>query len=111
MAGTGKGICSFGAEASADVSTADMLTRSALSLFLEKRLGEVDDVLVLVRGGNSLTLKRLEALAGGVAEILGAACASISAFVAEQPEDRLSLTVLGVVPVNEPEIFSCSRFP
>ena len=107
VAGTGKGICSFGVgEASADVSTADMLDQVRHSpLFLEKRLGEVDDVLVLVRGGNSLTLKRLEALAGGVAEILGSGVRlHIGASVAEQPEDRLSLTVLGVVPVNEPEI-------
>lgn len=60
---------------------------------------------MLVRGGNSLTLKRLEALAGGVAEILGSGVRlHIGASVAEQPEDRLSLTVLGVVPVNEPEI-------
>lgn len=46
-AGTGKGICSFGVgEASADVSTADMLDQVRHSpLFLEKRLGEVDDVL------------------------------------------------------------------
>ena len=79
VAGTGKGICSFGVgEASADVSTADMLDQVRHSpLFLEKRLGEVDDVLVRLH---------------------------IGASVAEQPEDRLSLTVLGVVPVNEPEI-------
>lgn len=108
VAGTGKGICSFGVgEASADVSTADMLDQVRHSpLFLEKRLGEVDDVLVLVRGGNSLTLKRLEALAGGVAEILGSGVRlHIGASVAEQPrKTALSLTVLGVVPVNEPEI-------
>lgn len=105
VAGTGKGICSFGVgEASADVSTADMLDQVRHSpLFLEKRLGEVDDVLVLVRGGSSLTLRRLEALAGGVAEILGNGVRlHIGASVAEQPEDRLSLTVLGVVPVEEP---------
>lgn len=105
VAGTGKGICSFGVgEASADVSTADMLDQVRHSpLFLEKRLGEVDDVLVLVRGGSSLTLHRLEALAGGVAEILGNGVRlHIGASVAEQPEDRLSLTVLGVVPAEEP---------
>lgn len=105
VAGTGKGICSFGVgEESADASTADMLEQVRLSpLFLEKRLGEVDDVLVLVRGGNSLTLRHLEALADGVAEILGNGVRlHIGASVAEQPEERLSLTVLGVVPVDDP---------
>lgn len=55
VAGTGKGICSFGVgEASADASVADILDQVRHSpLFLEKRLGEVDDVLVLVRGGAS----------------------------------------------------------
>lgn len=107
VAGTGKGICSFGVgEASADASTADMLDQVRHSpLFLEKRLGQVDDVLVLVRGGGSLTLQRLEALVGGVAEILGDSVRlHIGASAAEQPEDRLSLTVLGVVPVDEPEV-------
>ncbi len=105
VAGTGKGICSFGvAEASADNSAADMLDQVRHSpLFLEKRLGEVDDVLVLVRGGSSLTLRRLEELVGGVAEILGNGVRlHIGASVAEQPEDRLSLTVLGVVLVDGP---------
>lgn len=114
VAGTGKGICSFGVgEASADVSTADMLDQVRHSpLFLEKRLGEVDDVLVMVRGGVSLTLQRLEALAGGVAEILGdSVCLHIGASVEEHPEDRLSLTVLGVVPVNEPEDFPVPVLP
>lgn len=113
VAGTGKGICSFGVgEASADASAADMLDQVRHSpLFLEKRLGEVDDVLVLVRGGSSLTLHRLEALVGGVAEILGNGVRlHIGASVAEQPEDRLSLTVLGVVPVEEPEV-SPARAP
>lgn len=109
VAGTGKGICSFGVgEASAGASTAEMLDQVRHSpLFLEKRLGEVDDVLVLVRGGSSLTLQRLEALVGGVAEMLGNGVRlHIGASVAEQAEDRLFLTVLGVVPVDEPEISS-----
>lgn len=107
VAGTGKGICSFGVgEASADASAADMLDQVRHSpLFLEKRLGEVDDILVLVCGGSSLTLQRLEALVGGVAEILGNGVRlHIGASVAEQLEDRLSLTVLGVVPVDGPDI-------
>lgn len=113
VAGTGKGICSFGVgEASADASTADMLDQVRHSpLFLEKRLAEVDDVLVLVRGGSSLTLQRLEALVGGVAEILGNGVRlHIGASVAEQPEDRLSLTVLGVVPMEDAP-FSPAPFP
>ena len=49
----------------------------------------------LLYTSNSLTLKRLEALAGGVAEILGSGVRlHIGASVAEQPEDRLSLTCL-----------------
>lgn len=107
VAGTGKGICSFGvSEASADVPLADMLDQVRHSpLFLEKRLGEVDDVLVLVRGGSSLTLQRLEEMVDGVAEMLGRRVRlHIGASVAEQPEDRLSLTVLGVVPVEEPSV-------
>ena len=107
VAGTGKGICSFGVgEASADASVADILNQVRHSpLFLEKRLGEVDDVLVLVRGGGSLTLQRLEDLVDGVAEILGRGVRlHIGASVAQQPEDRLSLTVLGVVPVVEPSV-------
>ena len=105
VAGTGKGICTFG-EASADASVADILDQVRHSpLFLEKRLGEVDDVLVLVRGGGSLTLQRLEDLVDGVAEILGRGVRlHIGASVAQQPEDRLSLTVLGVVPVVEPSV-------
>ena len=104
VAGTGKGICSFGVgEASADASVADILDQVRHSpLFLEKRLGEVDDVLVLVRGGASLTLQRLEALVDGVAEILGKGVRlHIGASVEQQTEDRLSLTVLGAVPVVE----------
>lgn len=107
VAGTGKGICTFGVgEASADASVADILDQVRHSpLFLEKRLGEVDDVLVLVRGGGSLTLQRLEDLVDGVAEILGRGVRlHIGASVAQQPEDRLSLTVLGVVPVVEPSV-------
>jgi len=93
-------------EASADASVADILDQVRHSpLFLEKRLGEVDDVLVLVRGGGSLTLQRLEDLVDGVAEILGRGVRlHIGASVAQQPEDRLSLTVLGVVPVVEPSV-------
>lgn len=65
----------------------------------------MDDVLVLVRGGGSLTLQRLEDLVDGVAEILGRGVRlHIGASVAQQPEDRLSLTVLGVVPVVEPSV-------
>lgn len=91
VAGTGKGICSFGVgEASADASVADILDQVRHSpLFLEKRLGEVDDVLVLVRGGASLTLQRLEALVDGVAEILGKGVRlHIGASVEQQTEDR-----------------------
>lgn len=107
VAGTGKGICSFGVgEASADASVADILNQVRHSpLFLEKRLGEVDDVLVLVRGGGSLTLQRLEDLVDGVAEILGRGVRlHIGASVEQQPEDRLSLTVLGAVPVAETSV-------
>ena len=107
VAGTGKGICSFGVgEASADASVADILDQVRHSpLFLEKRLGEVDDVLVLVRGGASLTLQRLEALVDGVAEILGKGVRlHIGASVEQQTEDRLSLTVLGAVPVVETSV-------
>ena len=96
VAGTGKGICTFGVgEASADASVADILDQVRHSpLFLEKRLGEVDDVLVLVRGGGSLTLQRLEDLVDGVAEILGRGVRlHIGASV-----------VLGVVPVVEPSV-------
>lgn len=88
VAGTGKGICSFGVgEASADASVADILNQVRHSpLFLEKRLGEVDDVLVLVRGGGSLTLQRLEDLVDGVAEILGRGVRlHIGASVEQQP--------------------------
>ena len=107
VAGTGKGICSFGVgEASADASVADILNQVRHSpLFLEKRLGEVDDVLVLVRGGGSLTLQRLEDLVDGVAEILGRGVRlHIGASVEQQPEERLSLTVLGAVPVAETSV-------
>ncbi|MFR4223077.1 MAG: hypothetical protein ACLT38_05070 [Akkermansia sp.] len=110
VAGTGKGICSFGVgEASADASVADILNQVRHSpLFLEKRLGEVDDVLVLVRGGGSLTLQRLEDLVDGVAEILGRGVRlHIGASVEQQPEERLSLTVLGAVPVAETSVSVC----
>lgn len=104
VAGTGKGICSFGVgEAFADAPASELLDQVRHSpLFLEKRLGEVDDVLVLVRGGNTMTLQRLEALVDGVAEILGRAVRlHIGAAVEEGLGNRLSLTVLGVVPVEE----------
>lgn len=113
VAGTGKGICSFGVgEASADAPASELLDQVRHSpLFLEKRLGEVDDVLVLVRGGSSLTLQRLEALVNGVAEILGNGVRlHIGASVAEQPEDRLSLTVLGVAPVDEEAVSPAAVF-
>lgn len=65
----------------------------------------MDDVLVLVRGGASLTLQRLEALVDGVAEILGKGVRlHIGASVEQQTEDRLSLTVLGAVPVVETSV-------
>lgn len=68
-------------------------------------MGEVDDVLVLVRGGGSLTLQRLEDLVDGVAEILGRGVRlHIGASVEQQPEERLSLTVLGAVPVAETSV-------
>ena len=68
-------------------------------------MGEVDDVLVLVRGGASLTLQLLEALVDGVAEILGKGVRlHIGASVEQQTEDRLSLTVLGAVPVVETSV-------
>ena len=113
VAGTGKGICSFGVgEASADASVADILNQVRHSpLFLEKRLGEVDDVLVLVRGGGSLTLQRLEDLVDTrpdiklVMGILGRGVRlHIGASVEQQPEERLSLTVLGAVPVAETSV-------
>lgn len=104
VAGTGKGICSFGVgEASADSSAEELLDQVRHSpLFQEKRLAEVGDVLVLVRGGNALTLQRLEALANGVSEMLGGGVRlHIGASVTEEPGERVSLTVLGVVPAEK----------
>ncbi len=113
VAGTGKGICSFGvSEAPADAPLADMLDQVRHSpLFLEKRLREVDDVLVLVRGASSLTLQRLEEMVDGVAEMLGRRVRlHIGASVAGQPESRLSMTVLGVVPVEESSVSPAAVF-
>lgn len=113
VAGTGKGICSFGvSEASADAPLADMLDEVRHSpLFLEKRLREVDDVLVLVRGGSSLTLQRLEEMVDGVAEMLGRKVRlHIGASVADPPESPLSMTVLGVVPVEESSVSPAAVF-
>lgn len=107
VAGTGKGICSFGVgEASSDGALSDMLEQVRRSpLFLEKRLGSVDDVLVLVHGGKSLTLHCLEELVSGVAAILGAGVRlHIGASASDASEDRLTLTVLGVVPTEEEEV-------
>lgn len=107
VAGTGKGICSFGAgETPGSAPVEDLLAQVRHSpLFQEKRLGEVEDVLVLARGGRELTLQRLEAVINGVADMLGGTVhLHIGASVAEELGDRLLLTVLGVVPAAEPAL-------
>ena len=104
VAGAGKGICSFGvAESSVNAPVEEILAQVKNSpLFLEKRLSAVDDVLVLVRGGASLTLQRLEMLVNGMAEMLGGSVRlHIGASVADGMDDRLALTVLGVVPAEK----------
>ncbi|MFR1321196.1 MAG: hypothetical protein ACLSCR_13330, partial [Akkermansia sp.] len=80
----------------------EILAQVKNPLFLEKRLSAVDDVLVLVRGGASLTLQRLEMLVNGMAEMLGGSVRlHIGASVADGMDDRLALTVLGVVPAEK----------
>ena len=104
VAGAGKGICSFGVgESSVNAPVEEILAQVKNSpLFLEKRLSAVDDVLVLVRGGASLTLQRLEMLVNGMAEMLGGSVRlHIGASVADGMDDRLALTVLGVVPAEK----------
>lgn len=107
VAGTGRGICSFGVgEARGDDLVAPLLEQVKKSpLFLGDGLRGVDDVLVLVRGGHALTLQRLEALVSGVAGLLGSrATLHIGASVEETLADRVRLTVLGVVPAAEPAV-------
>lgn len=104
VAGSGKGICSFGVgESSVNAPVEEILAQVQNSpLFLEKRLSAVDDVLVLVRGGAALTLQRLEMLVNGMAEMLGGSVRlHIGASVADGMDDRLALTVLGVVPAEK----------
>lgn len=104
VTGTGKGICSFGVgESPMDAPVEEVLAQVKNSpLFLEKRLREVDDVLVLVRGGRSLTLHQLEVLVNGMADMLGSSVRlHIGASVADSLEGRLNLTVLGVVPAEK----------
>lgn len=104
VVGTAKGICSFGVgEGRLDASLDSMMDQVKRSpLFMEKRLQQVDDLLVLVRGGRSLTLHHLEHLISAVAELLGGNIGlHIGASVDESAGDRVELTVLGVVPSEE----------
>ncbi len=101
IVGVSRGVCSFGmVEAAGAEPVADVLTRLKKSpLFLENRLPEVSEALVLVQGGASLTLKRLQELVQGVADMLGdKVILHMGAGVSAEEGDSVRLTVLSVVP-------------
>ncbi len=101
VVGVSRGVCSFGmVEAAGAEPVADVLTRLKTSpLFLENRLPEVSEALVLAQGGASLTLKRLQEVVQGVADMLGdKVILHMGAGVSAEDGDSVRLTVLSVVP-------------
>ncbi len=101
VVGSGRGICSFGmTTASPDEDVSSVLERLVKSpLFLQKHLSASDEVLVLMRGNDTLTLSRMEALMRGVYDMLGGhGQLHIGVSVCKDATDEVSITVLGVVP-------------
>ncbi len=100
VTGASRGICSFGmVETAGAEPVADVLTRLKKSpLFLENRLPDAAEVLVLAQGGASLTLKRLQELLQGVADMLGdKVTLHIGVGASEEEGDCVRLTVLSVM--------------